>query len=154
MYSMDWKEKYKADIKLKLKESDEQYKLYKATKKVKHLNKAGNALIIAVKKHLMVKYNKRLKDYYGCYDCPKLTHDFIKKLKLTNKDMFFLVSANDSRIRMIYYGDVEPEFVVNMNYKDTREDMRKIMKKKEQRALTMEEIKQENKEFFEKLSKV
>ena len=154
---MDWKEKYKTAIKDKLKESDEQYKLYKTTKKVKYLNKAGNALFIAVKKHMMIKYNQRIPEKY--YNSRNVTGVFREILKMSDDDRHLLMCADYSRIKNIYYG-WEPGPVTNDDYKSARKEMKAIMKKKA-RIMTlgearpyMKEAMKDNKEFLEKLSKM
>lgn len=58
---MDWKAKFKIDIKNKLNMAILEFDKYKSTGYIIHLQQAGNKLFSITENYLMIKYNHRVK---------------------------------------------------------------------------------------------
>ena len=60
---MDWKTKFKKDIKTKFKHALLEFKKYKKTNQLIYLQQACNKLFSVVENYLMLKYKKRVRSY-------------------------------------------------------------------------------------------
>ena len=118
MIKSQWKDIFKKDIRTKVKIADEEYKKFRSTKQIIYLQQAGNKLFSAVENYLMLKYEKRVKNYQILFNI----------VKHNEKDRIILREA--AQLHYFFYnGELDmPVFEAEDFYKSVSSKMKKRLK--------------------------
>lgn len=115
-----WKDIFRKDIESKITVAEQEYQKYKDTKKMIYLQQAGNKIFSAVENYLMIKYNKRTKNYYS-----------ISKLVENNKDDKALLRLASRLHYFFYEGELQMfKWEAEGYYKDVRDTLKNRMRNK------------------------